>query len=103
MAHENQGVFSVLRHALGLEGGKVDVVKLSRWVGSFLLVSTIVLAVWNLIAPTIVGGGGEFSFASRLRMTWLAIVAPGWNAAPVWVGVAIILLAELVERARPAT
>ena len=97
MAQENQGILSVLQHALGLEGGNVDIVKLGRWVGTFLLFSTLLLAVWNLIDPTI--GGGGFPLTTRLRLTWLAIVSPGWNAAPVWVGLAVILLAELTERA----
>ena len=103
MANENQGLSSGLRRALGFERGPVDVVKLSRWVGVFLLVSTLWLAAWNFIDPTIVGGGGEFSFTARLRMTWLAIVSPGWNAAPIWVGVAVIVLAEIADRPRRST
>ena len=93
MEQESKGVVAVLRHTLGLERGEFGVVRLARWVGLFIVASGIVLAIWTLIDPTV--GPGRFSFDARIRLFLIAL------STPAWTGVAIILLAEFVDRFRP--
>ena len=95
MADEGKGVIQVLKHTLGLEKGQdLDVVKLARWVGLFILVSSLILAIWMLFSPLFAPG---VSFTTRIRLFWGALITPTWTA------LAILLLAEMVDRVRKPT
>ena len=94
MADDKAGIIQVLKHAVGLEKGALDVVKLARWTGLFIIVSSLVLALWLLIDPTVGFAGVGPSFDGRIRGFWGALITPAWT------GVAIIVLAELVDRMR---
>ena len=92
MAADSKSGIQGLRHALGLVSDELDVVRLARLIGLFMVGSTLLLALWTLIDP--VFGGGTVSIEVRIRLFWVALVTP------TWAGVVIILLAELVDRAK---
>ena len=96
MAEEKRGVMSTLKHAFGMEkGAEFDVVRLARWIGLFIIVSAVIMALWSLYAPFF-GGTKGFPLGLRFSAFWTTLITPGWT------GVAIILLAEAVERLRGA-
>ncbi len=97
MANESQGILRSLRHMLGIEKGDgLSAERLGRWIGTFILVSAVVLSIWALFSPFLGAAGG--SAATRIRAFWTSLVATGWT------GVAIILLAEMVaQRQVPET
>ena len=67
--------------------GPWDVVTLGRWAGVFVLLSALVLAIWDILIPS---GPPEPYLQVRIFMWTLAQIG-SW-------GVVIILLAEIVDR-----
>ena len=96
MAEEKRGVMAALKHAFGMEkGAEFDVVRLARWIGFFILVSSLIWALWSLYAPFF-GATKGFPLGFRFATFWTTLITPGWT------GVAIILLAEAADRLRGA-
>ena len=89
MAQENQGTLQTLKHTLGLERGQLTPERLGRWIGTFILFSAVVLAIWALFSPSMGVAGG--SFETRIRAFWTTLVTTSWS------GIAIILLVEMLE------
>ena len=92
-AKASLGIKSVLLRAVGLgQGQGTDMVRVARWIGGFIVLSGVVLALWGLILPAF-----RPPLNARLQIFWGALIAPAWT------GVVIILLAELVERTRKSS
>ena len=90
MAQESQSTLRSLRHTLGLERGDgLSADRLGRWIGTFILFSAVVLAIWALFSPFMGAAGGSFEI--RIRAFWTTLVTTSWS------GVAIILLVEILD------